>query len=260
MMPIMPKPGTPAFDEFMRKARDPRSIEAGMLHRVVDDTTTHTQATVRQMLHTMIEVVPGQLFRDIGRFHDKFELKPTEDPGHRLPGDVLKFRIKFMYEELGEYLEAVGMCTGSDKVVPNVFADNHKFDAEQAFDALIDLAYVALGTAFLHRFPFNEGWDRVQEANMKKVRASSEEQSKRGSKFDVVKPEGWKPPILADLLDIPTGRRNETLYNLARAYCARGDSKEDAFTQIASVNALHCKPPLEGQELNAIMDAVERNK
>jgi hypothetical protein len=34
---------------------------------------------------------------------------------------------------------------------------------------------------------------------MKKVRAQAAEDSKRMSKFDVVKPEGWTPPNLADI-------------------------------------------------------------
>ena len=199
MMPIMPKAGTAAFEEFMRKARDPRSLEAGMLRRVVDDSASQTQQQVKTMLHQMIELVQGQLFRDIGRFHDKFELEPTGDPEHRLPDDVLQFRIMFMYEELQEYVDAIG----GTWCCPGVNVDPSKFDVEKAFDALIDLVYVALGTAFLHRFPFNEGWDRVQAANMKKVRASGNDDplSKRKHNKDVVKPPGWVPPVLLDLLD-----------------------------------------------------------
>ena len=201
MMPIIPVAGTQAHEEFMRKARDPNSLEAGVLRQMTNDASKQVQEQVRQMLHDMIEAVPGQLFRDIGRFHDKFELKPTEDPGHRLPDDRLSFRIRFLFEELQEYCHAVGHpILAADERGHVTMSCEDEFDAEQAFDALIDLVYVALGTAFLHRFPFNEGWDRVQEANMKKVRASSEEQSKRGSKSDVVKPEGWTPPVLEDLL------------------------------------------------------------
>ncbi len=69
-------------------------------------------------------------------------------------------------------------------------------------DALIDLAYVLLGTAFLHRFPFNQGWERVQEANMAKVRADGKDdpRSHRGHSADIVKPEGWKAPSFEDIL------------------------------------------------------------
>lgn len=70
----------------------------------------------------------------------------------------------------------------------------------ESFDALIDLVYVALGTAYLHRFPFNEGWARVQEANMRKVRANKKSDSKRRTTHDVVKPPGWRSPELDDLV------------------------------------------------------------
>jgi hypothetical protein len=158
-----------------------------------------------KMIADLVEAVPGQLFRDIERFYRKFGLEPTADPGHRLPDDVVKFRIKFLFEELQEYAEAVGFQfayfdstdTGSIDVVGN----GKKFDAEAAFDGLIDLAVICLGTAYLHRFPFNAGWSRVYDANMKKVRAKSAADSKRGHAWDIVKPPGWAPPTLVDLLD-----------------------------------------------------------
>jgi predicted HAD superfamily Cof-like phosphohydrolase len=183
-----------------------------MLKQIMADSTNQTQEQVRKMLMQMIALVPGQLFRDIELFHKKFGLEPTKDPGHRLDPEMLKFRIKFMAEELNEYCQAVGQS------VRNVDADKATgaglnwapinpdfFDAEEAFDALVDLAYVCLGTAYLHRFDFNSGWARVQEKNMQKVRAARPEDSKRGSGFDVVKPEGWTPPILTDLLDEECG-------------------------------------------------------
>jgi hypothetical protein len=119
------------------------------------------------------------------------------DPEHRLPDDVQGFRLNFLTEELAEYEEAIGY----DKYNSGDF-DPKRFNAAKAFDALIDLVYVALGTAYLHGFPFNEGWDRVQEANMKKVRCecADDPRSTRKHRIDVVKPEGWKPPMLADLL------------------------------------------------------------
>ena len=162
------------------------------------------QSQVRQLLHRMIDIVPGQLFRDVATFHDKFALPPTRDHEHRLPEDVLKFRIKFLYEELEEYCTAVGAVvvvgSGPDDVVVE---SPEEFDAEKALDALVDLCYVALGTAFLHRFPFNEAWARVQEANMAKVRAvgSDDPLSVRKHSADVVKPVGWKAPTHKDLLD-----------------------------------------------------------
>lgn len=122
--------------------------------------------------------------QDIFEFHAKFGLLHLGGP-RMLPADLEQFRIKFMQEELDEYIKA---C-------------NHQ-DAEKAFDALLDLVYVAMGTALLHSFPWAEGWRRVQEANMAKVRAehAEDERSVRKHASDVVKPEGWKAPDHSDLV------------------------------------------------------------
>ena len=119
---------------------------------------------------------------DIEQFHRKFDLSPNEKPGP-LNFELQDFRTNFLKEELREYEIAIVSC-----------------DCEKAFDALIDLVYVALGTAYLHGFPFAEGWARVHEANMKKIRAVREVDSLRGTTFDVVKPDGWTAPDLSDLV------------------------------------------------------------
>ena len=139
---------------------------------------------------------------DIRDFHVKFDLSPTGDPGHRLPDDTQAFRLKFLLEELIEYAESVGyelkFGTTSDFTFEKV---SNRFDAETALDGLVDLAYVMFGTAYLHRFPFTEAWARVQEANMKKMKALSADHSKRGYAADIVKPMGWRPPVLSDLVN-----------------------------------------------------------
>lgn len=121
---------------------------------------------------------------DIRDFHEKFELPPADEP-KLLDQDLQDFRIRFMQEELDEYREAVA-----------------EGNTEKAFDALIDLVYVAVGTAYISRFPFAEGWRRVHAANMAKIRVSRtpEGVTERGGKWDVVKPMGWTPPDLSDLV------------------------------------------------------------
>lgn len=115
-------------------------------------------------------------------FHTKFQLEYS-GPARELPNDLQKFRVKFLAEELAEYIEAI-----------------QNKDLEKQFDALIDLVYVAVGTAYLQGFPFNKGFELVQAANMAKVRALNENDSKRGSIYDVVKPEGWVAPDLKPLI------------------------------------------------------------
>ncbi len=121
-------------------------------------------------------------YQDIVDFHEKFGLEGPAHPVFLTP-EVQGFRQNFMYEELEEYREAI-----------------EAGDLAKAFDALLDLVYVAIGTAYLHGFPWNEGWNLVQAANMAKVRAQAVTDSKRGSAYDVVKPAGWKPPQIERLV------------------------------------------------------------
>lgn len=125
-------------------------------------------------------------FNDVGDFHVRFGLPRSGRPGGQPDFDpeLMTFRIKFMEEELDEFTEAVDQG-----------------DHAGAFDALIDLVYVAMGTAHFLNYPWERGWDEVQRANMTKVRAQSAEESKRGSTFDVVKPAGWQAPDLQRVLD-----------------------------------------------------------
>ena len=121
------------------------------------------------------------LEQDIRDFHKRFCID-YDGPPRELPGDLSKFRLEFMQEELLEYELA---CENGD--------------IEGQFDALIDLVYVVLGTAHMQGFPFTEGWDLVHDANMRKVRGTRYT-SKRDSPYDVVKPEGWKNPDLWSIL------------------------------------------------------------
>lgn len=122
------------------------------------------------------------LFEDIINFHKKFELHNPNKPS-KLEMEMLLYRINFMLEELNEYIAA-----------------SHNNNLEEAFDALIDLVYVALGTAYLHGFPFNEGWKLVHDANMQKIKTPHKDLSKRSSVFDIIKPDGWIKPGLSDLI------------------------------------------------------------
>ena len=127
--------------------------------------------------------------RDMIEFHRKFQLEYIGPP-RQLPADIEEFRAKFLREEADEYSEIVAkspLSRGQD--------DNAK-----QLDALVDIVYVALGTAYLHGYDFAEAWQRVHAANMAKVRAVDQSESKRGSTFDVIKPAGWVAPDLTDLV------------------------------------------------------------
>ncbi len=136
-----------------------------------------------------MDVMQGKLatvdmLMDIAAFHTKFEIPRPATPG-LLPVEDMGFRISFLFEEMQELVDGF-----------------EKDDLEEQFDALIDLVYVALGTAWMLGVPFGEGWARVHNANMKKVRASGADDplSKRKHQLDVVKPIGWEKPYLKDLI------------------------------------------------------------
>lgn len=123
-------------------------------------------------------------FSDVGDFHRKFALNVSGDGPHDVPPDLLEFRRRFLHEELEEFEE--GMAEGDDTKMA---------------DALIDLVYIAMGTAHLAGYPWEELWNDVQRANMAKVRSFSvEATSDRGGKWDVIKPKGWQPPHTAEIL------------------------------------------------------------
>lgn len=126
---------------------------------------------------------------DIDMFHKKFK-QNYDGPPAALPPETQEFRLKFLHEELKEYEDAVDQLTQYGESPERL---------ENAFDALIDLVYVTLGTAHLHGFDFRNGWRRVHRANMGKVLAGDAGLSKRGYALDVVKPAGWTPPNLKDL-------------------------------------------------------------
>lgn len=149
-------------------------------------------------------------YGDIRDFHTKFELNYDGRP-RELEDDMAKFRIGFMVEELAEYAEHTGfkhLAKALNDLHSHIKENNRwlterfeRRDLEKGLDSLIDLTYVALGTSHLHGFDFDEGWRRVHEANMKKIRVKNIDDSTRKSKYDVVKPKGWVAPDLSDLVE-----------------------------------------------------------
>jgi len=118
----------------------------------------------------------------IAEFHERFDLA-YDGPPRFLDESTFAFRRRFKLEELHETLTA-----------------HQEGDLEGVLDGIVDLIYVALGDAYLMGLDVDEAFARVHRANMRKVRATDALQSRRGSVSDVVKPPGWVPPSLLDLV------------------------------------------------------------
>lgn len=145
-------------------------------------------------------------FDDVAAFHEKFGLTLEGQGARLLAPEMMSLRNSRLLEEYEEYCNAV-VSALHDLQRGNVTEVTDGLEA--MLDGLVDLVYIALGTAYLHGFNFNEAWRRVHEANMLKVRAERAEQSRHGSKFDVIKPPGWKPPSHFDLVHPNLYTRNE---------------------------------------------------
>lgn len=131
-----------------------------------------------------------KMFIDVGEFHTKFELPTSENcKVQPLPNNLKEFRSKFLQEELDEFKLALE----SDDIIEQI-------------DGLLDLVYVAHGTLHMMGLPaplVQACWEDIQRSNMSKVRAEHEndERSKRKNSFDVVKPEGFIPPRIKEILE-----------------------------------------------------------
>lgn len=141
---------------------------------------------------------------DIAAFHTKFDLDANHPMG-ALDTEVADFRRKFLREEAEEW-DWAQKAAFQETTRPILDRDEAEYthQLEKALDGLVDLAYVLFGTVYLHGFheQFAEAWRRVHAANMQKERAELDgSNSKRGSSFDVVKPAGWEPSVLTDLVE-----------------------------------------------------------
>ena len=123
------------------------------------------------------------ILKDIDNFHKKYGFEKNEKIDIPDNNELINFRTAFLMEELAEYTNAIT-----------------KKDAAGALDALVDIVYIALGTAWLFNLPFEKAWNEVQKANMSKIRAK-DKTGKRGTKFDVIKPKDWKAPNIEKIIE-----------------------------------------------------------
>jgi predicted HAD superfamily Cof-like phosphohydrolase len=73
-------------------------------------------------------------------------------------------------------------------------------DEVEEFDAVLDLLVVLIGYGLSRGWPMLAGWDEVVRSNMAKIDPRTGVVNKRED-GKVLKPEGWTPPALADVLE-----------------------------------------------------------
>ena len=95
--------------------------------------------------------------------------------------EFLKFRLRFLQEELGEMLIA-----------------HDEKNPEEIVDALIDLCVVAIGTLDAFDVDAHKAWDEVHNANMAKEPGVKETRPNPLGLPDLIKPEDWKGPDHSD--------------------------------------------------------------
>ena len=111
-------------------------------------------------------------------FHTKFGFMVNQKPVHLSPRKMAE-RIAFLQEELDEL---------------KLGAQQHNMP--EMADALVDIVYVALGTALMMGLPWDRLFADVQRANMQKIRGVG----KRGNLSDCIKPAGWVGPLTEGIL------------------------------------------------------------
>lgn len=112
-------------------------------------------------------------------FHQKFGHLDSDVPSH-LTKRKWHERADFLQEELNELRQAI-----YDQNLPLIF------------DALLDLVFVAKGTAAMAGLPWRNGMDDVTRANLTKVPGRTH----RNNVSDVTKPPGWVGPRSLEILE-----------------------------------------------------------
>lgn len=129
---------------------------------------------------------------DVLRFHQKLGL-PVADRPTVIPEKDMRDRLSFIREELDELILSTDYLYSLGTGASNTETCNA---LGEIFDALLDLVYVAMGTALQLGLPWQQGWDMVQDANMQKERGPGSDPHKLG----VIKPKGWTPPDHGEFL------------------------------------------------------------
>ena len=120
---------------------------------------------------------PADWFEDVLDFHKKFGCETNSLPCY--PHDKVRYlRADLIREEMEELTYMVG-CANLTGIA----------------DGITDSIYVLIGMAMAYGIDLRPIWDEVHRTNMRKEGGTTRDDGK------ILKPNGWKPPRIKELLD-----------------------------------------------------------
>ena len=119
--------------------------------------------------------------RDLVNMYDHY-MFPVHSEPQLLSDKEMQDRVNYMLEEIHELVTAVA-----------------RHDMAEIADALVDIVVFCKGTAVMMGLPWEQLWKEVMRANMDK--RPGENPKRPGFTHDLVKPEGWVPPRIQEVLD-----------------------------------------------------------
>lgn len=128
----------------------------------------------------MLQKMLGQ----VERFHREVTGMPIPGRPTMLTGEEFRASMVHLREELEEFADATTL--------------------EGQADAMVDMAYIALGRLVQMGVLPGPAFEEVHEANMRKVPGAT----KRGTAHDAAKPATWTPPDLTRFLSVTRGEVN----------------------------------------------------
>lgn len=126
----------------------------------------------------------SEMVEKVREFHARFGVPDLHSP--ELPEDRLELREELIREEFNELCAAM-----------------RDADLVEVADALMDLIYVTIGAALEFGLPVDELFCEVHRTNMAKVGG------KRRADGKILKPDGWKPPNIAGVLEQASALRRQ---------------------------------------------------
>lgn len=158
---------------------------------------------------------------DVRAWHEKFGVVIGSDPAIRRP----ELRAALIEEEARETCDAI-----------------LRGDLVEAIDGLCDVIYVVCGTAVEFGIDLAPFFAEVHRTNMAKEGGSTRADGK------ILKPEGWEPPRIAEMLVADTLRnypvadfRETTPFDCAHARAIRASQAERDARFVASLRVIYAR-------------------